>query len=270
MIETYTIKQGDTLRGIAQYFYNDPDKYALIVDNNSVIRDPSRVEEGWVLHMPEVENPNEAGFYLDLRSYHRVFPEGIRWRLTREGIDIEGSGIERSGNPGTVMKIWENYAPAINRWADCYDIPCVLIVATIATESHGSPKALKIEQGYVSDVVTPHRISAGLMQTSLATARATLHNSALDHTWLFKPNNSIQAGTSYLAEQSYLTNLDPPKVTCAYHIGGIYHAPFAENRWKMQQLLNHCDRFVKWFNDAVVVLAEHPLSPSVPYEHYFA
>ncbi len=267
MTQTYTVRQDNTLHNVTQQFYNDANKHPLLLDRNALLKYPEKAEERWGL--PEWDNLQEAGFYLDLRSYHNAFIDGVRWRLTQAGVEIEGSGTERSNNPAIVTKIWENYAPVINRWAEYYDIPCVLIVATIATESHGSPKALKIEQGYMSDVATPHRISAGLMQTSLFTARSTLQKSAIDHTWLFKANNSIQAGTSYLAEQRALTNLDPPKVTCAYRMGDIYYASTPENRWKILQMLNHCDRFVKWFNDAVVVLAEHPLTPSVPYEHYF-
>lgn len=268
-METYTIKQGDTLRGIARQFYNDPDKYTFIVDNNHFINDPNYLEEGWIITVPNVDNPNGAGFFLNLRTYHSGFPGGIRWRLTTEGLDLEGSGIERSGNPATVTKIWENYAPTINKWAEYYDIPSVLIVATIATESHGSPKALRIESGYLSDVATPQRISAGLMQTLLSVTRSTLRNVTLNHTWLFKPNNSVQAGASYIAEQRYLTHLDPPKVCCAYHTGGLYYDHDADNRWKVQQIRGHCDRFIRWFNDAVQVLADHPLSPSIPYERYF-
>jgi hypothetical protein len=32
----------------------------------------------------------------------------------------------------------------------------------------------------------------------------------------------------------------------------------------------HCDRFVKWFNDAVTVLGDHSKRPSVPYDVYLA
>jgi hypothetical protein len=265
MTQTYTVRQNDTLRNIAQQFYTDTSR-TLLLDTNTFLRTPERMEEGW-LEMSEWDDLQEAGFYLDLQSYHNAFDDGVRWRLTKAGVEIEGSGVERSHNPAIVTKIWENYAPIINRWAEFYDIPCALIVATIATESHGSPKALKIEQGYMSDVATPHRINAGLMQTSLLTARSTLDKNAIDHTWLFKANNSIQAGTSYLAEQRQFTDLDPPKVTCAYRLGELYYA--SENRWRILQMSNHCDRFVKWFNDAVVILAEHPLTPSVPYERYF-
>ena len=39
--------------------------------------------------------------------------------------------------------------------------------------------------------------------------------------WLLEPDNSIQAGTAYIASQSSKTDLDPPKVSCAYNAGGV-------------------------------------------------
>jgi hypothetical protein len=36
------------------------------------------------------------------------------------------------------------------------------------------------------------------------------------------PENSIKAGTSYIAEQIPLSDLDPTMVACAYNSGSIY------------------------------------------------
>lgn len=277
--KTYKVKKGDTLRGIALRFYNDPAKYILIAEANE-IRDPNLIKVGQVLEIPSegipepVDDEVEEHVVRGLTSYHRAFPDGIAWRLTTAGVDIQGSGIERTaGKPQTVTRIWETYNREINRWAEHYQVPDVLIIAIIATESGGNPRALRKEPGYVSEEASPHRASVGLMQTLVSTARDTLDNSSINQAWLLDPGNSIQAGTSYVAEQRPKTNLDPPKVACAYNAGGVYHNRGVHNRWKMRQYPigtgEHCDRFVKWFNDAVFVLKNHRIRPSVAYEIFY-
>lgn len=210
-----------------------------------------------------------------LDRFHAAFPGGVRWRLTQQGIEVEGSGIERTpGQPKTVTKIWESFSSSINKWAEHFQVPCVLIVATIATETRGKPGSVRIEPGYVSDEKTPGRISPGLMQTLISTARETLKDHSIDRNWLLIPDNSIQAGSCYIAAQEKVTGYDPPKVACAYNAGSVVKNAGAENRWKMKQFPigkgDHCDRFVQWFNDAVAVLANHSVRPSVPYDCYLA
>jgi murein DD-endopeptidase MepM/ murein hydrolase activator NlpD len=215
--------------------------------------------------------------FRELDRRHSAFPGGARWCLTPKGIELEDTGIDRTpGRPVTVTRIWEKFSEPINKWALEYKVPCVLIIATIATESGGDHKAIRIEPGYISDQQTPKRISVGLMQTLISTARDTLKgtNVEIDRNWLLTPSNSIQAGTSYIAEQRGQTGYDPPKVACAYNAGGVYENAGLGNRWKMRQFPlgtgEHCDRFVKWFNDAVYLLSEHSTKPTVPYDVYLA
>ncbi|MEG3437138.1 transglycosylase SLT domain-containing protein [Pannus brasiliensis CCIBt3594] len=201
-----------------------------------------------------------------LTDFHG-FPDGTRWRLVAGGVEIEGSGIERTkGQPVTVTRIWERYATEINEVARQYRVPCALILATICTESGGKPDAVREEPGYQSDEKTPHKISAGLMQTLISTARETLQLS-LDRSWLTRPKNSILAGTAYIAKQARKTRLDPPLVAAAYNAGDLYRNTGRENRWKLRQYPigtgAHLDRFVKFFNDAVFVLGQHPTAPAV-------
>lgn len=192
---------------------------------------------------------------------------GVNWKLTDEGVFVEGSGIERTdGNPSTVTRIWEDFIPFINEWSTHYNVYCESIIATIATESRGVPTALRKEPKYISDEETPNQISPGLMQTLIATARETLNDNTIDREWLFVPRNSIQAGTSYINQQKNKTDLDPPKIACAYNAGGVYDNNGSDNRWKMRQYPigtgKHCTRFVEWFNDAVFMLKTHSTSPS--------
>jgi hypothetical protein len=195
---------------------------------------------------------------------------GVRWRLDAAGVEVEGTGVERTrGQPITATRIWERWSEPINRLARAYRVPCPLIVGTICIESRGQEDAFHEEPGFISDQETPDKISAGLMQTLIKTARDTLQMS-LDRNWLLKGENSIQAGTAYIAEQSRITGLDPPLVGAAYNAGGLYAQSGAQNRWKLRQYPigtgAYLDHFIPFFNDAVAVLAGHATRPSVGLE----
>jgi hypothetical protein len=203
---------------------------------------------------------------MSLREYHG-FGEGIRWRIVPAGVEIEGCGVERTpGRATAAAHVWETYGHAINEVSRAYRIPCHLIVATICTESMGRSDAIRLEPGYVSDEATPRKISAGLMQTLLSTARAAIRMS-VGRDWLLVARNSIEAGTAYIAELARVTALDAPLVAASYNAGGLYYQPGAQNRWKLRQYPigtgKHVDRFVRFFNDAAYVLANHPIIPSV-------
>lgn len=50
---TYTVQPGDTLRGIAYWFYGDRSRsQALYAANRSTIRDPQELDPGTVLRIP--------------------------------------------------------------------------------------------------------------------------------------------------------------------------------------------------------------------------
>lgn len=266
-MKTYTVKSGDTLRGIALKFYGDASQYKVIADENN-ISSPYTIFVGQVLNIPDSDTDDT------LKDYHRAFNGGVRWRLTNDGVEIEGRGIERTAdNPVTVTRIWDEFYNEINDWANFYNVPCTLIIATIATESRGNSKEIRFEPGYISDSATPHKVSPGLMQTLISTARWTLHDSSIDREFLYVPSNSIKAGTSYIADQRSRTALDPPKVACAYNAGGVYENQSSGNRWRMRQYpigtSEHCDRFVKWFNDAVFALKHTSKIVRLPYDDFY-
>lgn len=203
---------------------------------------------------------------MALTDFH-AFRDSVRWRLTPAGVEIDGCGVERTrGAPTTVARVWEAYATEINRTARARRVPCALIVATICTESGGRADAVRLEPGYRSDEETPHRVSPGLMQTLISTAGEALGRK-VDRAWLLEPGNSIEAGTAYIARQARLTGFDPPLVAAAYNAGRLAHQPGPQNRWKLRQYPigtgAHCDRFVRFFNDAVAVLGQHGVRPAV-------
>jgi hypothetical protein len=203
----------------------------------------------------------------DLTQLHG-YRDSVQWRLTSNGVEISGGGVERTpGPPQTVTGVWESHAAAINDAATAYAVPCALIVATICTESAGRADAVRHEPGFRSASETPGKISVGLMQTLVSTAREALGDSTIDEAWLKVAANSIKAGTAFIARQKEETKLDPPLVAAAYNAGSLRHESSVGNRWKLVMYpvgtSEHVDRFVKWFNDAVAVLATAATKPAI-------
>jgi hypothetical protein len=201
----------------------------------------------------------------DLMAPH-AFRDSATWQLTHEGIVIDGAMPETfGGEPETVRRIWLNFSASIEDWAHDFGVPVELLVATICTESSGDPSAVREEPGYVSDQQTPNKVSPGLMQTLISTAREALGEPSINRAWLLQPDNSIRAGTAYIALQWKETGFDPPKVACAYNAGRVVHNGGAENRWKMRQYPintgHHADRFVKWFNECMLMFKQDDITP---------
>jgi len=228
-----------------------------------------------------------------LTDWHAPFREGQRWRLTNAGVEIEGSGIERTpGRPLTVTWIWEAYGKSIDRWSVHYGAPAELIIAVIATEAgtisgasrfSRDPKSLRKEKGFLSLRKTPHLISVGLMQTTVATARAALklegvESAGIGIRFLSDADRSIRAGASVLAWQArgqlcnVATLFDPPVAFAAYNSGGLYLSRSRANRWRMRQYplgtSRHVDKAIRYFNDAVAALKTHRNKPSFGFSQY--
>ena len=126
-----------------------------------------------------------AGLLPGLEQPHG-FKDSIQWALQADGISIEGKAPERtSGEPKTVTRIWRDLRGPLVQWSTTLGVPVELIIATICTESGGNLniKARK-EPGYISDEETPHRISPGIMQTLISTARAAVGSAEVDRAWL--------------------------------------------------------------------------------------
>lgn len=207
-----------------------------------------------------------------LTQPHRRFGDSALWHLTATGVAIDGhEPVGTGGRPESVRRLLEHeqIGPAVMKVAGKEDVPLELILATICTESAGGQRdlqraidAMRREPGYRSDALTPHKVSVGLMQTLISTARETLRNPAIDAQWLRFPENALSAGTAYIRRQAPQTLLDPPVVACAYNAGSVYLQRGADNRWKMRQYPigtgKHADRFVQFFNDCFRLFADDP------------
>jgi len=212
----------------------------------------------WTEAFAEISNPAREKIDQAINSLkisHNIFGS-VNWSLGNSGIAIEGNPPEDTGGqPDTVARIWQNFGDSISHWSEKFGVPAELIVATICTETRGDPSAVREEPGYTSDEATPNKVSPGIMQTLISTARGVLADNTIDRAWLLTADNSIRAGTAYIASQWKKTDFDPPKVACAYNAGGVYRNKGDENRWKMRQYpinsSEHADRFVRWFNDCI-------------------
>jgi len=218
---------------------------------------------------PDPSTDKICAILNEIKALHR-YKDGVAWCVGPTGVVIDGGSPETTGGePATVRKVWQRFGVAIDQWALKFGVPAELIIATICTESRGDPSATREEPGYLSDEQTPSRVSPGLMQTLISTARSALADNTIDRHWLLEPGNSIRAGTAYIASQWKTTHFDPPKVACAYNAGGVYHNTSPDNRWKMKQYPinsdDHADRFIKWFNDCFVMFEKDGKAPAISF-----
>ena len=207
---------------------------------------------------------------LSLHMHHRKFPGKWVWQYRpfdfgdgdRAGIALGNEEkdeyfptMRTKGYPSTIGRIWDSYGEEIRLWSRKFNVPVELILACIATESGGKREARREEPGWISDDQTPHRVSVGLMQVLISTARSTLSDPDIDAEWLNIPSNSIQAGTAYIAIQERKTGFDPPLVAAAFNSGGIYKQNGEENKFKLRNYpigtSHHIERFCSWFGDAL-------------------
>lgn len=203
---------------------------------------------------------------IDALRVEHTYRNSVAWRLTPEGLEVDGRIETTIGPPVTVERIWHEFGIDMSEYAAKFEVPLELIVATAATETRGHANAVREEPGYIDDEATPHRVSPGLMQTLISTARRAVGSHTVDRAWLLVPRHSIWAGTAYMASQADKTLLDPPKVAAAYNAGGVYRQAGVANRWKMRQYPigtgEHVDRFVEWFNDCYrLFMAQHLRPP---------
>lgn len=205
-----------------------------------------------------------TNYPLQVQDWHSIY-DSQPWCLLPSGVSVPGDGgpvVSRTpGEPVTVTRIMQNFGEAIEKWGRVYDVPRELIIACIATESRGKPKAYREEPGFVNQYKTPNKVSAGLMQTLVSTAQKILSDPEIDVNWLIDPGNSIQAGTAYIAAQRQQTRLDPPKVAAAYNAGGLYRERSEANPWKMRcwplGTGRHITKFVEFYNDAVGMINQN-------------
>ncbi len=197
----------------------------------------------------------------------------VTWCLAPQGVMIDGVLPRTAGAPSTAARTWSTHRAAFEKCAAAYGVPVELLVATACTESGGRAETVRLEPGYQSDDATPGRVSPGLMQTLISTARGATGDDSLDRAALLDPETSVRAGACYIKQQAVSgrlpTNFDAPLVAAAYNAGALRGT--GNNRWGLVQTerdarlhVFHADAFVEYFNDVVNVLASDPPLPNTP------
>lgn len=190
------------------------------------------------------------------------------WRMTEAGVLVEGfaAPMRSPGRPASVTRCWAEYRTGFESCAAAYGVPVELLIATACTETGGQPDLVREEPGFISDAATPGRVSPGLMQTLLATAREVLGDASLDRGRLLEPGTSIRAGAALIQRQAMRRNLpthyDPPLVAIAYNAGSLRaRSDNTADPWGMVQTWRgagsaHADVYLGFFNDCFSVFAE--------------
>jgi hypothetical protein len=194
-----------------------------------------------------------------------------RWKLTVDGLVIDGT-LRRAGTP-TVARAWANHGAAMQAAARAQAVPVELLLACACTESGGRADAMREEPGYLDDQTTPNRVSPGLMQTLISTAREALNDPKLDRARLLDPETALAAGGAYIRRQAIQarvpTGFDPPLVAIAYNAGSLRAADNQPNNlWGLVQTRRgdgwHADAFCGFLNDGFTVLSAVPPDAETP------
>lgn len=197
---------------------------------------------------------------MSLNEWHNKFG-GRFWRITHLGIETKDKGYLRSsGHPSTVIRIWNDFGKHIHYTSKELKCPVDMIVAMIPIEArrmangHYDPRSLRLEPGYISDTKTPHRVSPGLMQTLISTAKGMAKKYKLvpedrvDREMLFDPHYSILLGGAYIAHQIERYGPDPVLICSGYNAGSVRKT--SSNPWHLIAYGDtRIDGYVQWYND---------------------
>jgi hypothetical protein len=204
----------------------------------------------------DILTPEQIG---KLTQQHRQFSSSDPWRIGRDGVFVhdDAAAVCTPADEAQVRNVFNAQKAALATILSKVPVPIELIVACICAESGGKVRAERREPGCskIDPALTPGRVSVGLMQTLLSTARDSLRRPQLSLDDLRDPLVSIEAGATYIWRQARLTGFDPPLVAAAYNAGGVRFNDNRANRWRLVQYpigtSAHVDRFVAAFNAAM-------------------
>jgi hypothetical protein len=199
-----------------------------------------------------------------IHEWHSRFG-GREWRVTSQGIETRDKGYMRTkGDPVTMTTLWQDFGEYILYTSYELLVPIDMIAAMIPIEAlrrdgHYDPRSLRKEPGYVSDIETPHRISPGLMQTLITTARAMARKYQLidpglvNREILFDPFYSILLGGAYIQHQIERYGPDPILIASGYNAGSVRKTD--NNDWHLIAYgATRLDRYAAWFNDFIYAI----------------
>jgi len=169
---------------------------------------------------------------------------------------------------GLIAPTWQRYGHLISATAARHGVPAELILATIVDESGGKTNAVATNPGYVSDAATPHKVSIGLGQMLISSARRLSPEQRIDRAALHDPATAIDLVARYHARFYKGTGFDPRLVASAY-LTGSTPALRQGQRWYPGNQA-HAARYTAVFEASVAHLAAQPKLPAVSFAALFA
>ena len=222
---------------------------------------------------------------------------GRGWRRTPEGIILveapDTIGMVRSGDTGagylyrtngdpiTAYTALQDFGSSLRAASELYAIPLNVLFAMMAIEatkqkadrSHFNPRCVREESGYLSDEKTPHRVSPGLMQTLISTAREANKRGEVYRNFdgsleqltredLFVPERSIMLGAAYMrfqinrkeVDEAGFDDDDPVLLCSAYNAGSV--RPTTKNDFGLLTYggNSRIEKYIAYNNDMLAVL----------------
>lgn len=225
------------------------------------------------------------------------FSGGAGWRVTPSGrIELEnalanispanrgayrvdGEGALRTrGEPSTARVLLAEYGGAIKAAAQAHGVSWAVVAAMVTIEARRIPgtrsfdpvslvdedaRAGLIEVPFHRYRDRPRRVSAGLMQTLLSTARAMQDRYAppwepvgamghLDLSDLCIPERSLWLGAAYIRHQMATYGSDPVLLVAAYNAGSLRET--GKNPWHLRTYgRDRIPKFAAYHNDLLEV-----------------
>jgi hypothetical protein len=162
-----------------------------------------------------------------------------------------------------IAPTWRRYGHLISAAAVRHGVPAEVILASIVDESGGKAHAVATNPGYVSDATTPSKVSLGLGQMLLSTARKIAPEKRLDRAAMFDPATAIDLVARYHARFYRATGFDPRLVAWTY-LAGSAPSLRAGERWYPRNQ-RHAARYTAVFEASVAHLATQANRPAVSF-----
>lgn len=186
------------------------------------------------------------------------------------------------GDPITAHTALLDFGGSLSLASARFDIPIQVLFAMMGIEatkqrhdrSHFDPRSVREEPGYLSDERTPHRVSPGLMQTLISTAREANAKHEVYRDWngelerigredLFVPERSIMLGAAYMRmqidrkepDERGFDDDDPILLCAAYNAGSVRETTKNDFNLLTYGGNSRMEKFIAYLNDMVAVLA---------------
>ena len=195
-----------------------------------------------------------------------------------------GHVLRTKGAPSSAHTALQDFGASIFAASERFDVAIPSIFGMLAIEatrikadrSHFNPRSIREEPGFISDEKTPHRVSPGLMQTLISTAReanvwARLYRDVdgslekLGREDLFMPERSIMLGTAHMRRE--INNVEPdekregffahdPIALCAAYNAGSVREGDGAYHLRTYGGDGRIEKFVAYHNDMCAVLED--------------